>query len=334
VDSTVDRPFQILSLDGGGVKGLFAAAVLAKLEDDCGVRITDHFDLIAGTSTGGLIAIALGLGMRPRELVDFYVRDVPLVFRNTLGLRTPRHVLRSKFDGAILETALRRRFGDRRFGESSKRLVIPSFNLADNDVYIFRTPHHPRLKRDWKAAAWKVGMATASAPTYFRTFDGIDGLRLVDGGVWANNPTMVAVVEAAGVLGVPATQISVLNIGTTDAVLRPPRRLDGAGLASWSFAISKVLLHAQGLSAMNQAGHLLSKERVIRLSPSVPDAAFALDRINTIDLMALAAHESRKFCPTFTEKFQPHHAGLYQPLYPEESSDGADNIADKERSAR
>jgi len=63
--------FQILSLDGGGLRGIFSAAVLARLEADLDMRITDHFDLIAGTSTGGIIALGLGLGMTPRQIVDF-----------------------------------------------------------------------------------------------------------------------------------------------------------------------------------------------------------------------------------------------------------------------
>ncbi len=335
VEALNERPtrFQILCLEGGGVKGLFAAAVLAKLEEDCDANVIDHFDLIAGTSTGGLIALALGLGMRPREIVAFYVDDVPAVFRNPLKLWSVRHLLFGKFSGRSLEDALRQRFGERLFGESAKRLVIPSFNLAENDVHIFRTPHHSRLKRDWKVPAWKVGMATASAPTYFQTFQGLDGLRLVDGGVWANNPAMVAVVEAMSTLDMPASTISLLSIGTTDAVRRPGRYLDGAGLVPWAFDISRVFLQGQGLCAINQAGHLLGKDRVIRLSPSVPDKAFALDRINTTDLMAIAAHESRKFCPTFVEKFQPHRAGLYVPLYTQEDSHGADRVANQHRPA-
>lgn len=80
--------FQILSLDGGGIKGLFSASVLAKLEDDLGVSIVDHFDLIVGTSTGGLIALGLGMGMRPHELVRFYVESGPKIFQHSFGLRS------------------------------------------------------------------------------------------------------------------------------------------------------------------------------------------------------------------------------------------------------
>lgn len=77
--------FQILSLDGGGLRGMFSAAVLARLEDDLQLRITDHFDLIAGTSTGGIIAIGLGLGLTPREIVEFYAEHGPRIFRDAPG---------------------------------------------------------------------------------------------------------------------------------------------------------------------------------------------------------------------------------------------------------
>ena len=79
--------FQILSLDGGGIKGLFSAAVLAKLEEDLNTNITDHFDLIVGTSTGGIIALGLGLGMKPQEIVQFYVESGPQIFRDRYLLR-------------------------------------------------------------------------------------------------------------------------------------------------------------------------------------------------------------------------------------------------------
>ena len=73
--------FQILSLDGGGIKGLFSAAILAFLEEDLETKIIDHFDLIVGTSTGGLIALGLGAGLTPRELVEFYVANGPKIFQ-------------------------------------------------------------------------------------------------------------------------------------------------------------------------------------------------------------------------------------------------------------
>jgi patatin-like phospholipase/acyl hydrolase len=84
--------FQILSLDGGGLRGMYTAAVLARLEEDLGIRIVDHFDLIAGTSTGGIIALGLGLGMTPREILEFYTAHGPRIFRDRTRLRSLRRV--------------------------------------------------------------------------------------------------------------------------------------------------------------------------------------------------------------------------------------------------
>ena len=180
--------FQILSLDGGGIKGLFSAAILAAIEEDLNVNVTDHFDLIAGTSTGGIIAIGLGLGMKPREIVEFYLREGPRIFPSWFGAKRLQHWISRKFSAEPLAEALRSCFKDKRFGDSRKRLVIPSFNLGDDDVYIFRTPHHEGLNRDFKVPAWKVALATSSAPTFFPCTREVDKVRLIDGGVWANNP--------------------------------------------------------------------------------------------------------------------------------------------------
>ena len=101
--------FQILSLDGGGIRSLFSAAVLAHLEKDFEIRITDYFDLIVGTSTGGIIALALGIGMAPREVVHFYVNKGPDIFagRRPSTLRRAwhwsRHWFRNKFKANPLE---------------------------------------------------------------------------------------------------------------------------------------------------------------------------------------------------------------------------------------
>ncbi|MFW6114132.1 MAG: patatin-like phospholipase family protein [bacterium] len=124
--------FQILALDGGGIKGLFSAAVLAKLEDKCTTEIAKHFDLITGTWTGSLIAICLGLGMRPREIVQFYTNKGPSIFRSWFGLRSLRQWVWCKFPQKPLMNALRDpgAFGDKLLGQSSKRLVIPAYNLG------------------------------------------------------------------------------------------------------------------------------------------------------------------------------------------------------------
>jgi uncharacterized protein len=94
--SIQERQFQILALDGGGIRGIFSAAILAAIEEDLKICIVDHFDLIAGTSTGGIIAIALGLGLKPREILDFYLREGAAIFANRFKAASLRHLVRRK----------------------------------------------------------------------------------------------------------------------------------------------------------------------------------------------------------------------------------------------
>lgn len=159
--------FQILSLDGGGIKGIFSAAVLAAIEEDLKITVTDHFDLLSGTSTGGIISIGLGLGLRPREIVEFYLREGPKIFQHWCGMKSLQHWVWRKFSATPLEEALKHCFKEKRLGDSTKRLVIPTYNLGEDDVYIFRTAHDERLRRDYKVPAWKIAKATSAAPTFF-----------------------------------------------------------------------------------------------------------------------------------------------------------------------
>jgi len=310
--------FHILSLDGGGVRGLFSAAVLAAMEEDLGMSVTDCFDLLVGTSTGGIIAIGLGLGLRPREIVDFYYTRGTYVFSNPLGLRSMWRVLFSKYSQSRLEKVLREPglFGERALGESARPLVIPSYSLSEDDVYLFKTDHDKRLRRDWKVPAWQVALATCAAPTYFRASSHVANQRHVDGGLWANNPVMVAVTEAVSVFGCALDKVRVLSLGTTSPVRRRGPFLDNGGCLPWALAATDVFLRAQSLSATNEAVHLLGKENVIRIDPLVPDRLFGLDTISRRDeLLAKAAHVSRSFMPLFHEQFGGHRAAPYTPAH-------------------
>jgi patatin-like phospholipase/acyl hydrolase len=206
---------RVLSLDGGGLKGVFSAAVLANLEEDLGGPIRDYFDLIVGTSTGGLIAIGLGLGKSPAAMLEFYTKTGPDIFPQRLLNRAflkARQVVSAKLNPEPLYEAMRKIYGrDTKLGQSSKRLVLTSFDLNRNVPVLLKTAHAPNLKRDCRLLAWQVGAATSAAPTYFPAIDFGMG-RLVDGGVWAGNPAMVGALEATEVLGVPRENISVLSI--------------------------------------------------------------------------------------------------------------------------
>ncbi|MYB52667.1 MAG: patatin-like phospholipase family protein [Acidobacteriia bacterium] len=310
--------FQILSLDGGGSKAIFSAAVLARLEEDLGCCVTDHFDLIVGTSAGGIIALGLGHGLSPKEIVEFFLDEVRTVFPGPRFLHWLRRFVKSKYDGEGLRRALRSRFGESLLGESQVPLVIPAYDLGENDVHLFKTPHHSRLTRDWQVPNWEVAAATSAAPTYFpaHRLQG-DGSRLVDGGVWANNPAMVGVTEAVSLFGRRLDEIRVLSLGTTSGSRARPPSLDRAGLVRWGGApnIVDVLLAGQGTGSFTQVQHLVGRENAYRLNPPVLDGELQLDGLNTDALIAKAAHHSRRFSPTFDNSFRDHNRAPYTPYH-------------------
>jgi uncharacterized protein len=291
-NAALQRRFQILSFDGGGLKGLFGAAVLVEVERQLGVALVDHFDLIAGTSTGGLIALGIGADLTPAEIVDFYVFHGPAIFGRP---RRVSRIWRATYSPSGLRSALEGVFGDRRLGDSSKRLVIPSFSLDQNDVYVFKTRHHERLTRDHRELMIDVALATTAAPTYLPAH-ALGNQRLVDGGVWANNPALVAVAEAKGLLGVPLERIHVLSVGTTAEVANLSHLADG-GLARWARPAAAMVVQAQAKGAFHAVSHLLGADHVVRVDEPVPNGLFRLDRLDARKIRGLAEARAAHLCP-------------------------------------
>ena len=304
--------FQILSLDGGGLRGIFAASALAQLEQDFDTKIIDHFDLVAGTSTGGLIALGLAAGRSPQEVLDFYLREARAIFPSS-RLRRLRRLWRP-YRPEALRAALDQILGDRTLGDSPVRLAIPSFDQTSNDVYLFRTPHLPSLRRDHRERMADVGMATSAAPTFLPAHR-IGGLRLIDGGVWANNPTMVAVVEAIASCGVPAGNVHVLNIGTTTEIVHRSARLDDGSPVWWLREVVDVVFRGQALSATNHASLLLPKGNVHRVDVPVPKGLHGLDRVDAQNLIGHAMAATRKASPGLSSLFM-HEATTYRSAGP------------------
>ena len=152
---------RVLSIDGGGIKGALPASFLATIEESTGERINDHFDLIAGTSTGGIIALGLGLGFTASAIRDFYLDDGPKIFSTFGAFASLRQLRRAKYDPDPLRDALMRIFGDRLLGGSQTRLIIPAFDSTLGSVRVFKTSHHPRLEIDHRMKVIDVAMATA-----------------------------------------------------------------------------------------------------------------------------------------------------------------------------
>lgn len=291
-------PRRILAIDGGGIKGILPAAFLATIEESSGKRVLDHFDLIAGTSTGGIIALGLGLGLPARAIVDFYLNEGPRIFDQELPpassllsrirtaarwvTRTARHLVTSKYDAKELRSALEKVFGDRLLGDSRTRLVIPAFDRNRRELHVFKTAHHERFAVDWKERAVDVALGTAAAPTFLPGHSLTSGISLVDGGVWANNPVGLAAVEAVGVLDWPREELYVLSLGCCEDAFAIPE----SGGVAYSLKIIEMLMLGQSRGAIGTAklltGHMQGRHRVFRYNHVAPAGMFRLDTVNQI----------------------------------------------------
>lgn len=279
------KPFKILSLDGGGVKGIYTAELLCQCERDlCDRRpIVEHFDLIAGTSTGGIIALGLGLGFTAADISAFYRNDGRRIFPPLPSGRFSRLMnliswaQGPKLDHKTLEAALKARFGDRLLGESRTRLVIPAFMMPRTEIAVFKTDHHADFRRDHLTPAWQVARATSAAPTYLKGLEHTEsGKIFIDGGVWANNPVMVALVDAISAYNISFDQIEVLSIGTGHAPFSLSRADTVRGLIAWREAIRAAMFLTTD-NATAQVKLILGPERCLRIEPIGSEAEIALD---------------------------------------------------------
>ena len=311
---SITESYRVLALDGGGIKGTYAAAFLAEVERVTGKNVVDHFDLIAGTSTGGIIALGLGLGLPAQQILEFYETRGPEIFPLTeidarWGRRV-RHFFATKHAVDPLRNALTEVFGERVIGESVARLLIPAFDGTSGDVKLFKTCHHPKFTIDFEEKAVDVALATSAAPTFLPAFTARTGMVLVDGGVWANCPASVAVVEALTTLERPIGSIDLLSIGTTDGVLHVSRRHRRGGLWTWKKFATEVMMHAQTKGSLSQA-KLLTQERIFRVTETVDPKRFSLDDPRDIvELKALGVKAATHHAATIATRY------LYAPVKP------------------
>ena len=285
----MEEDFRVLSIDGGGINGILPAAILAECERRFlkGGSSANYFDMIAGTSTGGIIALGLGAGMRADEVLQIYLRHggeifpkpwaPPIPFGKTLRsfYQFARDVAVYRYDRDPLERALRDRFGNKLFGAVDKRLNIPTFD-GFNEVNVLKTPHHPDFRLDWQEEIVSVALATSAAPTFFSTYR--NGTRhFADGGVWANNPIMVALVDALSCFEVDRHKIDILSLGCGDHDMKmTDGQVKRGGLFHWKTIIESAM-HLQSQNALGHAGLLIGRERLLRLSSAPSLTPIALD---------------------------------------------------------
>jgi patatin-like phospholipase/acyl hydrolase len=302
---------KVLSIDGGGIRGVIPATVLAEIETRTQSRIAELFDLIAGTSTGGILALGLAKPSAKdptypeyaaSDLADLYVKEGKRIFA-----RSPWHrlsaldnLLDEKYDAAGVEAVLKQYFGDVKMSKAVTETLVTSYELETRQPWFFA--RHKALEAPESDFPMRfVGRATSAAPTYFEP----EELKattphggLIDGGVFANNPAMCAYVEAKKLHPGPE-EVLVVSLGTGQYT-RPIQFAEakGWGLAKWAKPILDVVLDGASDTVDHQMKVLCRESddgdpRYYRFQTELTLGSDDLDNVTATNIAALRqkAHE-------------------------------------------
>lgn len=229
------KPFQILSLSGGGVKGLYSAKVLAEIEKHKQTKITDHFDLICGTSIGGILALALAYGKSPSDLSDLLEKNAQKIFPK-IRCKNFWRVFGPLYSQAPLRSVLTDIFGDGKIKDLKTPVLIPTVNASAGQPKLFKNKYHSDYTFDQDVSLVDVALATSAAPTYF-PIHSFDSKKFIDGGLVANSPALLGLHEAVNKLGIDKSNIRILSVGTMSSrfTLRSGLNNNSGYGKGWSF---------------------------------------------------------------------------------------------------
>jgi patatin-like phospholipase/acyl hydrolase len=284
----------VLALDGGGIRGLIPATILTAIEQKVGRPIHETFDLIAGTSTGGIIAVAIGAGAnngapyRPVDLVKLYLENGPEIFKR--GVFTDlRKWFGPKYSPDALERTLLKFFGETELASAKVPLLIGSYDLENQIPFFFksqRVPANPNY--NWKLC--QVARATSAAPTFFppvqvkNTYH--ESYTLVDGGVCINNPAMAAYAEARHIYGEADFLVASIGTGDRQDGLRYAE-VKGWGLAQWAKQIGPVFMDSTSETADQELYFLLGRHNHFRLQAELKYASNEMDCVTPENMQNL-----------------------------------------------
>jgi uncharacterized protein len=268
-----DSNFHILALSGGGYRGLYTAHVLERLEGVAGRPIGQCFDLIAGTSIGGILALAIAFEVPMQQVVQIFKDEGQNIFPKRWRLAG---IFSSKFRQEPLRNVICRLI-DRKaiLGDARHALVIPALNLTTGKQQVLKTRHHSDWVRDQKYLAIDVALATAAAPIYFPVAE-IENQLFADGGLFGNAPDLVALHEASKFFNKHDDQINMLSIGTLSSNYSIPHGgIRAMGVASWlkprGFPLIRTILSAQQQFSNQLVKHRLGN-RYMRIDNAPTDA--------------------------------------------------------------
>jgi patatin-like phospholipase/acyl hydrolase len=288
-------PFHILSLDGGGIRGVLTAALLERLES-AHPHFLAQVDLIAGTSTGGILALGLASGMTPTDVRNLYERLGAKVFRDSFwdNLKDLGQATGAQYGNKALKEELTSQFGSITLADLPKKVIVSSFDLDNEATGMGKVRswkpkyfhNFPGSDSDGHEKVVDVALRTSAAPTFFPIYQGY-----VDGGVVSNNPSMCAVAQALE----PNTgkqklrDIRLLSMGTGNNPKYMTAENEDWGFVQWvPHLISLMLEGSMGL-ADYQCRQLLGS-RYMRVNLVLP-MEIGLDGVKQIPLMKTLASQ-------------------------------------------
>lgn len=286
-------PYRILSLDGGGIRGLVTVILLQRLLKSPGLgQLLEKVDLIAGTSTGGLLALGIAHGLDLDTIRRLYVNRGPVIFDdswldNVVDLGKLRG---ADYDVAPLRRELRKLLGNTRLGQLRKRVLITAFDLDNEDPDPAQRTWKPKLFHnfpgpgsDRSQLAADVGLYTAAAPTYFPSVDGY-----IDGGVYAGNPAMCALAQSQDARYEPTpalADVRLLSLGTGTSLQYIKGNRHDWGYAQWVKPLISLMLDGTAGIADYHCRQMLD-DRYHRLAPVFPAGkTVSMDSVKDIDYM-------------------------------------------------
>jgi patatin-like phospholipase/acyl hydrolase len=283
---------RVLAIDGGGIRGIIPATVLADLEVRAGLPTAELFDLVVGTSTGGILALGLtapGEDGKPQfradELVGLYMREGPVIFHRSVfdRIRSVEGTLDEKYPSDGLVSVLGRYFGDLRLRDALSEVMVTAYDTANRIPFFFRSSrarHDPA--QDWLTR--DAAHATSAAPSYFEAVQ-LDGFSLIDGGVFAANPAMCALAEVLRARE-PA-DVLMVSLGTGEQTRPLPwSRVKDWGALEWARPIIDILLDGQSDTVDFQARQVL-ESGYWRIQTELRRASDDLDDAGEENLAAL-----------------------------------------------
>ncbi len=270
---------KVLAIDGGGIRGLIPALVLAEIERRTERRIAELVDMIAGTSTGGILACALGKPdpLPAAEVASLYVEEGPKIFDRSLlkQITSLGGYLDERYSDSGLVRALERYLGDTPMSAAALPLLLTAYDTEARAIHLLRSEGEHS-----GASMVEAAHATSAAPTYFEPVQ-LDGATLIDGGVFATNPALVAYAEVRGKLDL------LLSLGTGEHTRPLPyEKVKNWGQLEWARPVIDVVFDG-GQDAVDMQLRALLPDGYVRLQTQLEKASDDLDDASSDNLERL-----------------------------------------------